>query len=65
MVSVDCDSSTCNEGIVLHARGEEISVQWLNDHLVSAGWTRQKSSDTGLEYDVCPTCSRSTDQNPS
>lgn len=56
IVAVSCDR--CDEEIILHGRGDEITVDWLNKHLTSIGWSRPQSSDTGLQFDACPACTK-------
>lgn len=58
VVAVDCDKVGCDTGIIVHGKGAEITVGWLEENLKKQGWTKHKSIDTGLEFDVCPDCSK-------
>lgn len=54
IVAVDCDN--CKDGIILHGRGKEITVQWLEANLIEQGWVFSGDKD------FCPKCK---DESPA
>lgn len=58
VVSIECDVDGCEEGFIVHGRGEGIGLKRLKSHLEQEGWTSEANPDTGLEDDICPACTR-------
>jgi hypothetical protein len=59
VVSVECDVEGCEEGVIIHGRGEGIGLKRLRSHLEQDGWTFRPNANPDLgEDDICPACSR-------
>lgn len=58
VVSVECDVVGCEEGFVVHSKGEGIGLKRLDGHLETEGWTTKTNPDTGLKDDICAACTR-------
>ena len=57
VVDVMCDEDGCDKGVIVHGRGEEISIQWLEAHLIQEGWATTERAD-GTTLDICPGCTK-------
>ncbi len=58
VVAVDCD--TCERTIIIHARGREISIQWLEAHLIKHGWSFSANG-----RDFCENCNEDSTTSQS